>query len=71
MPGICQCKTQGKIRPSTEVLAELGKAPYQFRLKKAIAIINGTAVMNFEDDRPLENDLRKTLELIEKRHFSV
>ena len=24
-----------------------------------------------EDDRPLENDLRKTLELIENRHFNL
>jgi histidine ammonia-lyase len=37
---------QGKVRPSAEVLAELGKAPYQFRPKEAIAIMNGTAVMN-------------------------
>jgi len=37
---------QGKIRPSAEVLAELGKSPYQFRPKEAIAIMNGTAVMN-------------------------
>ena len=37
---------QGKARPSAEVLAELGKRPYQFRPKEAIAIMNGTAVMN-------------------------
>jgi len=37
---------QGKERPSAEVLAELGKQPYQFRPKEAIAIMNGTAVMN-------------------------
>jgi histidine ammonia-lyase len=37
---------QGRERPSAEVLAELGKAPYQFRPKEAIAIMNGTAVMN-------------------------
>ena len=37
---------QGKVRLSSEVLAELGKAPYQFRPKEAIAIMNGTAVMN-------------------------
>jgi len=37
---------QGNIRPSAEVLAELGKRPYQFRPKEAIAIMNGTAVMN-------------------------
>jgi len=34
------------IRPSAEVFAELGKKPYQFRPKEAIAIMNGTAVMN-------------------------
>ena len=37
---------KGEIRPSAEVLAELGKNPYQFRPKEAIAIMNGTAVMN-------------------------
>jgi histidine ammonia-lyase len=37
---------QGKIRPSAEVLAELGRQPYQFRPKEAISIMNGTAVMN-------------------------
>ena len=37
---------QDKARPSSEVLAELGKRPYQFRPKEAIAIMNGTAVMN-------------------------
>jgi histidine ammonia-lyase len=41
-----QVMYQGKIRPSAEVLAELGKCPYQFRPKEAIAIMNGTAVMN-------------------------
>jgi len=41
-----QVKYQGKVRPSAEVLAELGKAPYKFRPKEAIAIMNGTAVMN-------------------------
>ena len=35
-----------KIRSSAEVLAELGKKPYCFRPKEAIAIMNGTAVMN-------------------------
>jgi len=35
-----------QVRPSAEVLAELGKRPYQFRPKEAIAIMNGTAVMN-------------------------
>jgi histidine ammonia-lyase len=34
------------IRPSAEVLAEMGRQPYQFRPKEAIAIMNGTAVMN-------------------------
>jgi histidine ammonia-lyase len=34
------------IRPAAEVLAELGKPPYRFRPKEAIAIMNGTAVMN-------------------------
>ncbi|GHV96736.1 histidine ammonia-lyase [Spirochaetia bacterium] len=37
---------QGKVRPAAEVLADLGKRPYQFRPKEAIAIMNGTAVMN-------------------------
>ena len=37
---------QGGIRPSGEVLAELGKTSYQFRPKEALAIMNGTAVMN-------------------------
>jgi histidine ammonia-lyase len=37
---------QGKVLSSAEVLAELGKAHYQFRPKEAIAIMNGTAVMN-------------------------
>jgi histidine ammonia-lyase len=41
-----QVRYQGKVRSSSEVLAELGKAPYQFRPKEAIAIMNGTAVMN-------------------------
>jgi histidine ammonia-lyase len=41
-----QVMYQGKVRPSIEVLAELGKQPYQFRPKEAIAIMNGTAVMN-------------------------
>jgi histidine ammonia-lyase len=41
-----QVRYQGKVRSSAEVLAELGKAPYQFRPKEAIAIMNGTAVMN-------------------------
>jgi histidine ammonia-lyase len=37
---------QGRIHPSSALLAELGKEPYQFRPKEAIAIMNGTAVMN-------------------------
>jgi histidine ammonia-lyase len=41
-----QVRYQGEVRSSAEVLAELGKAPYQFRPKEAIAIMNGTAVMN-------------------------
>ena len=36
----------GSVRPSADVLAELGKKPYQFLPKEAIAIMNGTAVMN-------------------------
>jgi hypothetical protein len=59
-----------------EVLQELGLPAYRFRPKEAIAIMNGTAVMNagvaetlgqgfsfydfLEDDRPLDRDLRKT-----------
>jgi histidine ammonia-lyase len=34
------------IRPSSDVLKELGKPIYTFRPKEAIAIMNGTAVMN-------------------------
>ena len=41
-----QVMYQDKIRPSADVLAELGRRPYQFRPKEAIAIMNGTAVMN-------------------------
>lgn len=37
---------QGKVRPSLEVLEELGMAVYKFRPKEAIAVMNGTAVMN-------------------------
>jgi histidine ammonia-lyase len=36
----------GKVRPSSEVLKELGLPIYKFRPKEAIAIMNGTAVMN-------------------------
>ena len=41
-----QVKYQGKTRLSADVLAELGKKPYKFLPKEAIAIMNGTAVMN-------------------------
>jgi len=41
-----QVMYQGKERSSLDVLSELGKKPYQFRPKEAIAIMNGTAVMN-------------------------
>jgi len=34
------------VRSSADVLKELGKKPYEFRPKEAIAIMNGTAVMN-------------------------
>ncbi|MDR2864921.1 MAG: aromatic amino acid ammonia-lyase [Spirochaetaceae bacterium] len=37
---------QGKVSNSGEVLRELGEEPYLFRPKEAIAIMNGTAVMN-------------------------
>ena len=37
---------QGKTRHCSDVLKELGKPLYQFRPKEAIAIMNGTAVMN-------------------------
>jgi histidine ammonia-lyase len=37
---------RGSVRPAADVLAELGKRPYVFRPKEAIAIMNGTAVMN-------------------------
>ena len=41
-----QVRYQGNVRQAADVLAELGKPPYQFRPKEAIAIMNGTAVMN-------------------------
>ncbi|MCL2067843.1 MAG: aromatic amino acid ammonia-lyase [Treponema sp.] len=41
-----QVMYQGNVQSSAVVLASLGKAPYQFRPKEAIAIMNGTAVMN-------------------------
>ena len=37
---------RGAVRPALDVLAELGRRPYRFRPKEAIAIMNGTAVMN-------------------------
>jgi histidine ammonia-lyase len=37
---------QERVRPAAEVLKELGMPPYRFRPKEAIAIMNGTAVMN-------------------------
>jgi histidine ammonia-lyase len=37
---------RGKVRPAAEVLAELKRPLYRFRPKEAIAIMNGTAVMN-------------------------
>jgi histidine ammonia-lyase len=37
---------KGTVKQSAEVLAELGRSPYQFRPKEAIAVMNGTAVMN-------------------------
>jgi histidine ammonia-lyase len=41
-----QVMYQNKVRSSADVLAELGKKPYIFRPKEAIAIMNGTAAMN-------------------------
>jgi histidine ammonia-lyase len=41
-----QVMYKNKVRSSIDVLAELGRQPYQFRPKEAIAIMNGTAVMN-------------------------
>ena len=37
---------QGQVRPAAEVIQQLGKPLYRFRPKEAIAIMNGTAVMN-------------------------
>jgi histidine ammonia-lyase len=37
---------KGERRPSKDVMAELGITPHRFRPKEAIAIMNGTAVMN-------------------------
>jgi len=37
---------KGKKRKSGDVLKELGVKPYKFRPKEAIAVMNGTAVMN-------------------------
>ena len=39
-------KYKDSVRSSADVLKELGKPVYQFRPKEAIAIMNGTAVMN-------------------------
>jgi len=41
-----QVMYKGAIRRSDDVLAELGRKPYQFCPKEALAIMNGTAVMN-------------------------
>jgi histidine ammonia-lyase len=41
-----QVRYRGEVRSSAEVLAELGRPRYQFRPKEALAIMNGTAVMN-------------------------
>ena len=41
-----QVMYKNTIRPSADVLAELGRQPYQFCPKEALAIMNGTAVMN-------------------------
>ncbi|MDR1931026.1 MAG: aromatic amino acid ammonia-lyase [Treponema sp.] len=37
---------RGEKRPSAELLKEFGRPPYRFRPKEAIAVMNGTAVMN-------------------------
>jgi len=37
---------QGAEREASEVLEELGREPYRFRPKEAIAVMNGTAAMN-------------------------
>ena len=37
---------KNKVKPSKDVFSELGISPYQFRPKEALAIMNGTAVMN-------------------------
>ena len=37
---------KGERRPSMDVMKELGITPHRFRPKEAIAIMNGTAVMN-------------------------
>jgi len=41
-----QVTYKGNVRFSADVMAELGRKPYQFRPKEAIAVMNGTAVMN-------------------------
>ena len=37
---------EGKVRPTSEVYAELSIAPYKFKPKEALAIMNGTAAMS-------------------------
>ncbi|MDR2518938.1 MAG: aromatic amino acid ammonia-lyase [Spirochaetaceae bacterium] len=37
---------QGETMPAAQALASLKRAPYRFRPKEAIAVMNGTAVMN-------------------------
>lgn len=41
-----QVMYKGAIREAVDVLAELGRQPHQFYPKEALAIMNGTAVMN-------------------------
>jgi len=41
-----QVKYKNTIRNSADVFAELGRQPYKFNPKEALAIMNGTAVMN-------------------------
>ncbi|MCL2043173.1 MAG: aromatic amino acid ammonia-lyase [Treponema sp.] len=46
LTGEQQVMYKNTIRHSADVLAELGRQPYQFCPKEALAIMNGTAVMN-------------------------